>query len=42
MPIALGIAGFSVVAALLAMAILLRVRETRGMRLEEIDAGLAE
>ncbi|MBI0330786.1 MFS transporter [Burkholderia plantarii] len=38
MTIALGIAAFSVAAAFVAMLILLRVQETRGLRLAEIDA----
>ncbi len=42
MTIALGIAAFSVVAAFVAMLILLRVQETRGLRLAEIDAGAGE
>jgi SHS family sialic acid transporter-like MFS transporter len=39
MTIALGIAVFTVVAALAAIVILRSVRETKGMRLSEIDAG---
>ncbi|MGF6918136.1 hypothetical protein [Paraburkholderia sp. 40] len=38
-PNSLGIAVFTVVAALAAIVILRSVRETKGLRLSEIDAG---